>query len=317
MWSPETTIITACPERLLGRRNLKSLMSRKIIKMKKNLFTLTLVALLTGQLAVLQAQTLFIENFETSPVSSILNPIETVLVNGPSPCGKASRGNTTDFNSTNVNFNNAQNPSYFLGVNPETPCGGFYFATLNTASLNFSGQESLRFKCRYFISSTLNWGPDSLKITFSDGTSNFVIDSEFSVTDNWSNLDISLPNFLIASAVTITIKMSAGEGIGLDDIEVINVNSTTVGLEQYNSNNKVNYYPNPFFSETVLQTDHILSSATLTVYNSFGQTVAQINNISGQTVSLSRNNLPSGVYYIWLTEENNIIAIDRLVIVDK
>jgi hypothetical protein len=106
-----------------------------------------------------------------------------------------------------VNFNNAQNSTYFLGVNPQIPCGNYYIATLNTASLNFSGQDSLRFKCRYFKSSTLDWGSDSLEITFSNGSSNFVIDSEFNETDNWSNLDISLPNFLIAPDVTITIKM--------------------------------------------------------------------------------------------------------------
>jgi len=45
-------------------------------------------------------------------------------------------------------------------------------------------------------------------------------------------------------------------------------------------------YPNPFSSSTTLRTDIFLKNATLTVYNSYGQTVKQIKNISGQTVTL-------------------------------
>jgi hypothetical protein len=39
-----------------------------------------------------------------------------------------------------------------------------------------------------------------------------------------------------------------------------------------------------------------------------------VKNISGQTVSLSRDNLPSGVYFIRLTEEKKIIAVEKLII---
>lgn len=232
--------------------------------MKITLFTTKLAVVLTVQLTTLQAQTLFLENFETSPVTSILNSGETQLINGTSPCGKGTRGNTTDFNSTNMSFNNTQNPTYFLGVNPETPCGGYYTATLNTTSLNFSGQDSLHFHCRYFKSTTLGWGSTLLEITFSNGTSNFSVNSEFSVTDNWTYLDIALPNFLIAPAVTITInQMGGGEGVGLDDIEVVNISTT--GIEQYNSDN-IKLYPNPFNNDiTIVQL--FQKSSELTIYN--------------------------------------------------
>jgi hypothetical protein len=286
--------------------------------MKKNLISLTLLVLLTGQLTSLQAQSLFLENFETSPVTSILNsaPLsETQLTTGPPPCAKASRGTTVDFNSVNVNFNNTQNSTYFLGANPEGPCNGYYMAALNTSSLNFSGQESLRFKCRYFKSSTLNWGPDSLRITFSDGVSKFVIDSLFSVTDNWTTIDVPLPNFLIAPAVTIKFKMGGGEGVGLDDIEIVNISS--LGFDESSITNNIKFYPNPFSAQTTLHSDKILNNATLTVYNSLGQILSQLKNINGQTVNLNRNNLPIGHYFAEISEENKIIAIDKLVIMDK
>ena len=79
----------------------------------------------------------------------------------------------------------------------------------------------------------------------------------------------------------------------------------------------LNIFPNPFSTQTTLQTDNFLHNATLTVDNCFGQTVLQIKNISGQTVTLFRDNLPSSLYFVRLTEENKTIATDKLVITDK
>ena len=59
--------------------------------------------------------------------------------------------------------------------------------------------------------------------------------------------------------------------------------------------------PNPFSTQTTLQANRNLQNATLTVYNSFGQEVKQIKNISSQSITLQRDNLPSGLYFIRLT----------------
>lgn len=91
----------------------------------------------------------------------------------------------------------------------------------------------------------------------------------------------------------------------------------TVGLNDIISNDQIKIYPNPFSTQTTLQTDNFFHNAILTVYNSFGQTVKQIKNISGRAVILSRDNLPSGLYFVRLTEENKTIAVDKLVITDK
>lgn len=82
-------------------------------------------------------------------------------------------------------------------------------------------------------------------------------------------------------------------------------------------NNNIKIIPNPFSKLTTLQTDYIFKDAILTVYNSFGQTVKQLNNITGQTIILHRDNLPSGLYFVRLTEENKTIAVDKLIITDK
>ena len=73
-------------------------------------------------------------------------------------------------------------------------------------------------------------------------------------------------------------------------------------------------YPNPFSSQTIIQTNNILKNATLTVYNSFGQQVMQLNKISGQTIIFHRDNLPSGLYFLRLTQDNKIFSLDKLII---
>lgn len=75
--------------------------------------------------------------------------------------------------------------------------------------------------------------------------------------------------------------------------------------------------PNPFSTQTTLRTDRFFKNASLTVYNSFGQTVKCIDNLTGQTITLTRDNLPSGQYFVRLTQDNKVLAADKLVITDK
>lgn len=83
------------------------------------------------------------------------------------------------------------------------------------------------------------------------------------------------------------------------------------------SQNSFFVYPNPFGTQTTLHTDVQLANATLTLDNYLGQTVAQVKNISGQTVTFSRDNLPSGLYFGRLTQDNQIIGTIKLVIADN
>lgn len=68
---------------------------------------------------------------------------------------------------------------------------------------------------------------------------------------------------------------------------------------------------------TILEeTDQIFKDAIFTVYNSFGQTIKQIKNISGKTITLHRDYLPMGLYFIHLTQDNKTITTDKLIITD-
>lgn len=78
----------------------------------------------------------------------------------------------------------------------------------------------------------------------------------------------------------------------------------------------VSIFPNPIFSTATLQTNEALTNATLTLYNTFGQIVMERNNLNGNTVELSRENISSGIYYLRITEGTKSRAINKLVIAD-
>ena len=80
--------------------------------------------------------------------------------------------------------------------------------------------------------------------------------------------------------------------------------------------NSFKVFPNPFSTQTTLQTDILLHNATFTVYNCLGQTVREITNISGNTATFYRDNLPSGLYFIRLTQDNKQIETKKLIITD-
>ncbi|WP_185956520.1 T9SS type A sorting domain-containing protein [Changchengzhania lutea] len=91
---------------------------------------------------------------------------------------------------------------------------------------------------------------------------------------------------------------------------------STMGLTLIGNSTSITVYPNPFSLQTTLQSDRFLKNVTMTVYNIQGQVVKEIKNISGQTVTLFRDNLPSGLYFIQMTEANKIITAAKLVITD-
>lgn len=122
----------------------------------------------------------------------------------------------------------------------------------------------------------------------------------------WARFD------LLAISSSFTIKDYAYEST---PNACIQAGKTNV-VSNENSDKQINIFPNPFISSTTIKTIDDLKNATLTIYNSYGKGIKQIKNISGKTIFLSRDNLPSGIYFIRITEENKIIAVEKLIIID-
>jgi hypothetical protein len=106
-------------------------------------------------------------------------------------------------------------------------------------------------------------------------------------------------------------------GGGFSDAFIVKFKSSSNALvnEIENSMNLI-ISPNPFSTESTLQTTESLNNATLAVENYLGQMVLKMDNVNGQSVIISRENLASGLYLISLTQESKIIATGKLVVTD-
>jgi hypothetical protein len=103
----------------------------------------------------------------------------------------------------------------------------------------------------------------------------------------------------------------------LGNIEgVYKLSTAAASVPELATNDQMSIFPNPFVSETTVQTGKPVKNATLTIGNCFGQTVKQLTGISGQTITLSRDQLPSGMYVIRLTEDNKTCT-HKLIITDN
>lgn len=93
--------------------------------------------------------------------------------------------------------------------------------------------------------------------------------------------------------------------------------NTSVGLAATGSDHSgPMIQPNPFNTQTTLRTDKALRNATLTIYNAVGQKIEQLDGLTGQTVIVNRDDLPSGLYFLCLTENSRTISVDRVVVTD-
>ena len=82
------------------------------------------------------------------------------------------------------------------------------------------------------------------------------------------------------------------------------LNTASIIENNLSNCNELIIYPNPFISNAFIETDHCFKNASLKILNNSGQTVKQINNLNGTTIRIDRNNLPSGIYF-YLIEEND------------
>lgn len=123
----------------------------------------------------------------------------------------------------------------------------------------------------------------------------------------WARLDVeptsssfTIKDYAYHSSPNTCIE--AGQSVlGIDDIAIQNIFTV---------------FPNPIVSSTTIETMGNLKNATFTIYDSFGQTVRQVYNVSGQSVTLSRESLPSGLYFLGLKEENKIYPVEKLMIIE-
>lgn len=74
--------------------------------------------------------------------------------------------------------------------------------------------------------------------------------------------------------------------------------------------------PNPFKFSTTIRLRSAVKDAELIIYNLYGQNIKTLKNISGRAILLTVDNLPGGLYFFRLIQDNTNIATDKLIIND-
>ena len=93
-------------------------------------------------------------------------------------------------------------------------------------------------------------------------------------------------------------------------------NDLTGDISESNISSQISIYPNPFSNTTTLKTNNLFENATFIVYNTLGEQVRKIENITGQTFTFYRENLDEGIYFYHLKENNKMLSVDKLIICD-
>lgn len=74
------------------------------------------------------------------------------------------------------------------------------------------------------------------------------------------------------------------------------------GVEKVNSEDFPLYYPNPARSHVIIEFKQFRSHASLSILNVQGAVVRQVDGLSGDSLTLYRDGLPGGLYFLRLTE---------------
>lgn len=198
--------------------------------------------------------------------------------------------------------------------------GGYSFMAIQPSSISF-GSITLPFPSD---------GLDPMFITKYDSNGNELCafslptggdDIQAIAIDAFNNLYIGGDNGVNPLVLGSNILSLTGE----EDVYVakFTFGCDVTGISTLQNIGQLTISPNPFTTSTTLSIKNLFNDGTLTVNNCLGQTVAQINlsanqlvNLNGQTIIFNRENLPSGLYFVRLTEEEKIIAIEKLIITD-
>jgi len=80
---------------------------------------------------------------------------------------------------------------------------------------------------------------------------------------------------------------------------------------------KVDFFPNPFISFMTIHLKQAITNGELNIYNELGQNIKKMKNISGREIKFYRDNIACGIYYIRLTQYEEVIMSEKLIIIDK
>ncbi|HTL81635.1 MAG TPA: T9SS type A sorting domain-containing protein [Bacteroidia bacterium] len=98
---------------------------------------------------------------------------------------------------------------------------------------------------------------------------------------------------------------------------VAKLGNTEVGIPVNVFTNSATVFPNPFSSAATIQLKNELHSGKLLIYDVYGKEIETEDGVNGSTISISRNNLPAGIYFFRIDENNKILASGKFTVLDR
>jgi hypothetical protein len=93
------------------------------------------------------------------------------------------------------------------------------------------------------------------------------------------------------------------------------VDSAELSVSDLDLNTRnISFAPNPFVSELSIQSDFAFNSASIKLFNSIGQLVREVNNQSGKVITLQRENLDRGLYFLQVLENGKMITTGKIMV---
>jgi hypothetical protein len=127
---------------------------------------------------------------------------------------------------------------------------------------------------------------------------------------------ISNPDSLMVRFTFISDSLlKSKDGWMIDDIVTSAAGSNACsGIDEYVGDVDISIYPNPATTSVSLSSGKEMHNATLILINAYGQVVKQVIGIYGGRMDIHCGDLPCGLYYLRLTQANEVVTTKRLVI---
>jgi hypothetical protein len=104
------------------------------------------------------------------------------------------------------------------------------------------------------------------------------------------------------------------EGWIIDDILTASAEWQLCSYIKETINNNFRIFPNPFSQQMTVESVEDLKGSDIIIYNSSGIIVKEIHNASRHSITVQRDNLSSGVYYLVITKNGKMVGTNKLLI---
>ena len=237
---------------------------------------------------------------------------------------------TEDFYSADYSFTDSPNDDYSSSTFSE-------FVFNNTVDLTDATAAAVRFRAKWNIEN--NWDYAQFQVSTNNGNSWAAQCGRYTnpgaqnqgdpqpigdplydgVQNDWVLEDINLSDYLgeevMFRFILVTDNFVQEDGYYFDDFEILYDLSSDASIEK-NESLSFNMFPNPANDQVKIAFDQFVNSGEVNIYNNMGQLVRSISiNTQTNTVNVSTDQLPQGVYHVNMKLEGETITPQRLVIV--